>query len=84
MAASVTGPKANPADIAKIALDGVEAGAYEIVADETSRQVLRPSVGRCRCPGSPVLLTGLVSHATERGTWHLLATFGGRGHRRAQ
>jgi len=40
MAASVTGPKANPADIAAIALDGVEADAYEIVADETSRQVL--------------------------------------------
>ena len=40
MAASVTGPKANPADIAEIALDGIEAGAHEIVADETSRQVL--------------------------------------------
>jgi len=40
MAASVTGPKANPADIAEIALDGIEAGAYEIVADETSRRVL--------------------------------------------
>ena len=40
MAASVTGPKANPFDIAQIALDGIEAGAYEIVADETSRQVL--------------------------------------------
>jgi NAD(P)-dependent dehydrogenase (short-subunit alcohol dehydrogenase family) len=40
MAASVTGPKANPADIAEIALDGIERGAYEIVADETSRLVL--------------------------------------------
>jgi NAD(P)-dependent dehydrogenase (short-subunit alcohol dehydrogenase family) len=40
MAASVTGPKADPADIAEIALDGIEAGAYEIVADATSRQVL--------------------------------------------
>ena len=40
MAASVTGPKASPADIAEIALDGIEVGAYEIVADETSRQVL--------------------------------------------
>jgi NAD(P)-dependent dehydrogenase (short-subunit alcohol dehydrogenase family) len=40
MAASVTGPKANPADIAEIALDGIEADAYEIVADETSRHVL--------------------------------------------
>ena len=40
MTASVTAPKANPAEIATIALDGIEAGAYEIVADETSRQVL--------------------------------------------
>jgi NAD(P)-dependent dehydrogenase (short-subunit alcohol dehydrogenase family) len=40
MAASVTGPKANPADIADIALDGIEAGAYEIAADKTSRQIL--------------------------------------------
>jgi NAD(P)-dependent dehydrogenase (short-subunit alcohol dehydrogenase family) len=40
MAASVAGPKANPADIAEIALDGIEAGVHEIVADETSRQVL--------------------------------------------
>jgi NAD(P)-dependent dehydrogenase (short-subunit alcohol dehydrogenase family) len=40
MAASVSGPKANPADIAEIALDGIESGALEIVADETSRQVL--------------------------------------------
>jgi NAD(P)-dependent dehydrogenase (short-subunit alcohol dehydrogenase family) len=40
MTASVTAPKANPADIARIALDGIEAGLYEIVADQTSRQVL--------------------------------------------
>ncbi len=40
MAASVSAPKANPVDIAEIALDGIEAGALEIVADETSRQVL--------------------------------------------
>jgi NAD(P)-dependent dehydrogenase (short-subunit alcohol dehydrogenase family) len=40
MAASVSGPKANPADIAEIALDGIESCAVEIVADETSRQVL--------------------------------------------
>jgi len=33
-------PKANPADIAKLAVDGIEAGDAEIVADETSRQVL--------------------------------------------
>lgn len=33
-------PKASPADIAKLAIDGLEAGDSEIVADETSRQVL--------------------------------------------
>jgi NAD(P)-dependent dehydrogenase (short-subunit alcohol dehydrogenase family) len=33
-------PKSDPADIAKLAIDGVEAGDTEIVADETSRQVL--------------------------------------------
>ncbi|TWD80154.1 NADP-dependent 3-hydroxy acid dehydrogenase YdfG [Kribbella amoyensis] len=38
MVAAVTAPKENPADIAKAALDGVEAGAYEVLADETSRQ----------------------------------------------
>jgi len=40
MAASVTAPKANPADIASLAVDGLEAGSYEIVADDTSRGVL--------------------------------------------
>jgi NAD(P)-dependent dehydrogenase (short-subunit alcohol dehydrogenase family) len=33
-------PKSNPADIAKLAVDGIEAGDAEIVADESSRQVL--------------------------------------------
>ena len=40
MAASVTAPKADPADIARLAVDGLEAGSYEIVADDTSRRVL--------------------------------------------
>jgi NAD(P)-dependent dehydrogenase (short-subunit alcohol dehydrogenase family) len=40
MAASVTSPKSDPADIAKIALDGLEGDLYEIVADDISRQVL--------------------------------------------
>jgi NAD(P)-dependent dehydrogenase (short-subunit alcohol dehydrogenase family) len=40
MAASVTAPKSDPADIARIAVDGLEAGSYEIVADDFSRQVL--------------------------------------------
>jgi NAD(P)-dependent dehydrogenase (short-subunit alcohol dehydrogenase family) len=38
MTAAVTAPKENPADIAKAALDGIEAGAFEVLADETSRQ----------------------------------------------
>jgi NAD(P)-dependent dehydrogenase (short-subunit alcohol dehydrogenase family) len=39
MAASVTAPKSDPADIANIAIDGLEADLYEIVADDVSRQV---------------------------------------------
>ncbi|MDG9678562.1 SDR family oxidoreductase [Micromonospora sp. DH14] len=39
MAADITGPKSDPAEIARIAVDGVEADAYEIVADEISRRV---------------------------------------------
>jgi hypothetical protein len=38
-AASVTAPKSDPADIAKIAVDGIRDGLYEILADDTSRQV---------------------------------------------
>ena len=40
MARHVTEPKSDPADIARIALDGIEAGETEIVADEISKQVL--------------------------------------------
>ncbi|MET8373346.1 SDR family oxidoreductase [Micromonospora sp. DT68] len=39
MATHVTGPKSDPATIARIAVDGIESDAYEIVADDTSRQV---------------------------------------------
>jgi NAD(P)-dependent dehydrogenase (short-subunit alcohol dehydrogenase family) len=39
MTRAVTAPKSNPADIARIAADGIAAGAYEIVADDISRQV---------------------------------------------
>ncbi|MEU1533249.1 SDR family oxidoreductase [Streptomyces fagopyri] len=38
MAASVAGPKADPVAVARAALDGVEAGLYEVLADEASRQ----------------------------------------------
>jgi len=40
LARRVTEPKADPADIARIALDGLAAGDAEIVADETSKRVL--------------------------------------------
>ncbi|MFE9768102.1 SDR family NAD(P)-dependent oxidoreductase [Streptomyces sp. NPDC005808] len=39
MTAAVTQPKSQPADIAREALDGIEKGAFEVLADETSRQV---------------------------------------------
>ncbi|TCN36957.1 short-subunit dehydrogenase [Kribbella orskensis] len=39
MTTAVTAPKENPADIARAALDGIETGAFEVLADETSRQV---------------------------------------------
>ncbi|OBZ19386.1 short-chain dehydrogenase [Bacillus sp. FJAT-27264] len=39
MTAGIDAPKADPKDIAKIAIDGVEAGLYEIVADDISKQV---------------------------------------------
>jgi NAD(P)-dependent dehydrogenase (short-subunit alcohol dehydrogenase family) len=37
MVTAVTAPKSRPEDIAKQALDGVESGAYEVLADETAR-----------------------------------------------
>jgi NAD(P)-dependent dehydrogenase (short-subunit alcohol dehydrogenase family) len=40
MVRHVDAPKSDPAAIARIALDGIEAGSYEIVADETARAVL--------------------------------------------
>jgi NAD(P)-dependent dehydrogenase (short-subunit alcohol dehydrogenase family) len=39
MSRELTGPKSAPADIARLAADGLATGAYEIVADDTSRQV---------------------------------------------
>ncbi|MFF0079313.1 SDR family oxidoreductase [Streptomyces canus] len=38
MVRAVDAAKSNPADIARIAVDGIAAGAYEILADESSRQ----------------------------------------------
>ncbi|MFC4808879.1 SDR family oxidoreductase [Paenibacillus sp. GCM10023250] len=45
MTARVDAPKSNPADIAKIAIDGLEADSYEIVADEMSRNVQKGLAG---------------------------------------
>jgi NAD(P)-dependent dehydrogenase (short-subunit alcohol dehydrogenase family) len=39
MTASVSAPKSDPADIARIAIDGIEADQYEILADDVSRQL---------------------------------------------
>jgi NAD(P)-dependent dehydrogenase (short-subunit alcohol dehydrogenase family) len=39
MTAEVEGPKSDPAAVAKLALDELGAGAYEILADELSQQV---------------------------------------------
>jgi len=39
MAASVDAPKSRPGDVAALALDGIEAGAHEVLADDVSRNV---------------------------------------------
>ncbi|QNE19513.1 SDR family oxidoreductase [Kribbella qitaiheensis] len=39
MTAGITDPKSKPEDIAKQALDAIETGAFEVVADEISRNV---------------------------------------------
>ena len=39
MAAHVDGPKSTPESVAAQALDGIEAGAFEVLADELTRQV---------------------------------------------
>jgi NAD(P)-dependent dehydrogenase (short-subunit alcohol dehydrogenase family) len=39
MAANATLPKSDPAVVAALALDGIEAGAHEVLADELSRNV---------------------------------------------
>jgi hypothetical protein len=39
MTAGVAAPKSDPADIARIAVDGLVAGDHEILADDVSRSV---------------------------------------------
>ena len=37
MTTAVTEPKVRPEDVAKAALDGIESGAHEVLADDTAR-----------------------------------------------
>jgi NAD(P)-dependent dehydrogenase (short-subunit alcohol dehydrogenase family) len=39
MTASITAPKSNPADIAKIAIEGIEQDLFEILADDVSHEI---------------------------------------------
>ncbi|MDH6430546.1 short-chain dehydrogenase [Paenibacillus odorifer] len=39
MTTSLEVPKASPADIAKIAINGIESGSFEIIADDNSRMI---------------------------------------------
>lgn len=39
MTRGLDAPKSSPADVARLTLEGVEAGAFEVLADEVSRQV---------------------------------------------
>ena len=39
MAAHTTDPKTDPADLVRTVLDAVEAGEYEVLADQTSVQL---------------------------------------------
>lgn len=45
MTAGIDAPKTSPADIAKIAIDSIEADLYEIIADDTSRNVQQGLAG---------------------------------------
>ena len=39
MARGLDAPKSSPADVARVTLDGVEAGAFEVLADDISQQI---------------------------------------------
>lgn len=45
MTAGIEAPKSNPTDIAKMAIDGIQSGLYEIIADEISRNVQQGLAG---------------------------------------
>jgi hypothetical protein len=50
MAAGIAAPKADPADVAVLALDGIENDVTEILADDTTRSVKQ---GLSRQPDRP-------------------------------
>jgi NAD(P)-dependent dehydrogenase (short-subunit alcohol dehydrogenase family) len=39
MTRGLDAPKSSPADVARVALEGVEAGAFEVLADDISKQI---------------------------------------------
>ncbi|MCK0473833.1 MULTISPECIES: SDR family oxidoreductase [Bacillaceae] len=45
LTAGIEAPKASPKEIAKIAIDGIETGLYEIIADDTSRNLQQGLAG---------------------------------------
>ncbi|MHA6764064.1 SDR family oxidoreductase [Streptacidiphilus sp. PAMC 29251] len=45
LVAHIDAPKSSPADVARQALDGIETNAYEVLADEVSRQVKQGLAG---------------------------------------
>jgi NAD(P)-dependent dehydrogenase (short-subunit alcohol dehydrogenase family) len=45
LTAGITAPKLNAADIAKIAINGIQADSYEILADEVSRKIQKGLAG---------------------------------------
>ena len=77
MTASITAPKSNPADIAKIAIDGVEQDLFEIVADDVtvrSRPHLLAAFPPCIRSSKQIrasrLITSSFGFGTRRMTRH--------------
>jgi hypothetical protein len=54
MVSTLDAPKSDPALIAAAALDGVATGAYEVLADDLTRQV-KNSLGQYRAPAHPTV-----------------------------
>ncbi|MNH47060.1 short chain dehydrogenase [compost metagenome] len=45
MTAGIEAPKVDPAEVAKMAIDGIESDSFEILADEASRNLQRALSG---------------------------------------